>query len=171
MQPQLIESKIYSIRGQKVMMDFDLAELYETETKVLKQTVRRNWERFPEDFMFQLSKEEFESLRSHFVTSNRRGGTRYMPFAFTEQGVAMLSGVLKTPKAVQVNIAIMRAFVAIRQFALNYAELTQRIAEIEKRLDKNDESLTDVFQAIHFLLQKDSEETEQKNRRKIGFKK
>jgi len=99
---QIIQSKIYEIRGQKVMLDFDLAELYGIETKVLKQAVKRNLKRFPSDFMFELTKEEFGNLRSQFVTSNKRGGTRYMPFAFTEQGVAMLSSILNSEVAIEI---------------------------------------------------------------------
>ena len=112
---QLIENKIYEIRGVKVMLDFDLAEMYGMETKVLKQSVRRNIQRFPSDFMFTLDTQEFERLRSQFVTSNKRGGTRYLPFAFTEQGVAMLSSVLNSETAIEINIRIMRAFTAMRR--------------------------------------------------------
>ena len=113
-QLQTIQSKIYEIRGRKVMLDFDLAGLYGTETKVLKQSVKRNIRRFPSDFMFELTKEEFELLRSQFVTSKQRGGTRYMPYAFTESGVAMLSSVLHSEVAIEINIHIMRAFIALR---------------------------------------------------------
>ena len=116
---QLIQSKIYEIRGQRVMQDFDLAQMYGTETKVLKQAVKRNIKRFPTDFMFELNKEEFGFLRSQFVTSNQRGGTRYMPFAFTEQGVAMLSSILNSEVAIEINISIMRAFIAVRQLIAN----------------------------------------------------
>ena len=112
---QLIENKIYEVRGVKVMLDFDLAEMYGMETKVLKQSVRRNIQRFPSDFMFTLDTQEFERLRSQFVTSNKRGGTRYLPFAFTEQGVAMLSSVLNSETAIEINIRIMRAFTAMRR--------------------------------------------------------
>lgn len=115
---QVIQSKIYEIRGQRVMLDFDLAVLYSTETKVLKQSVKRNLRRFPVDFMFELTREEFNNLRSQFVTSSW-GGSRYLPFAFTEQGVAMLSSVLGSEKAIEVNIGIMRAFVVIRQFLVD----------------------------------------------------
>lgn len=118
-QLQVIQHKIYEIRGQKIILDFDLAAMYGTETKALKQAVRRNIERFPPDFMFELSSEEFESLRSQIVTSNKRGGTRYTPFAFTEQGVAMLSSVLNSKQAIAINISIMRAFVAIRNVIAN----------------------------------------------------
>ena len=115
---QIIQSKIYEIRGQRVMLDFDLAVLYSTETKVLKQSVKRNLRRFPVDFMFELTREGFNNLRSQFVTSSW-GGSRYLPFAFTEQGVAMLSSVLGSEKAIEVNIGIMRAFVVIRQFLVD----------------------------------------------------
>ena len=116
MEIEIIKEKIHVIRGQKVMLDYDLSAMYEIETKVLKQSVRRNINRFPSDFMFELSKEEFDNLRSQIVTSNY-GGRRYLPFAFTEQGIAMLSSVLKSEIAVEINISIMRTFVAIRKFA------------------------------------------------------
>jgi ORF6N domain len=130
MEIEVIQNKIYDIRGFKVMLDFDLALLYNVEKKVFKQSVRRNINRFPEDFMFELTEIEFNSLRSQIVTSNR-GGVRYMPFAFTEQGIAMLSSVLNSEKAIAVNIAIIRAFVTFRQFTLSYNELKDRIVEIE----------------------------------------
>ena len=129
---QIITQKIIEIRGHKVLLDFDLAELYNTETRTLKQAVRRNLYRFPEDFMFELTEEEFQCLRSQIVTSNR-GGLRYMPFAFTEQGVAMLSSVLNNERAIEINIAIMRSFVSLRKFALTYEELTKRVTEIEQQ--------------------------------------
>jgi len=112
------------------MLDFDLAELYEVQTKNLNLAVKRNLKRFPKDFMFQLTKPEWESLRCNFSTSNKRGGIRYMPFAFTEQGVSMLSSVLKSDKAIDVNIAIMRAFVFIRQYALSHRDLTEELKEL-----------------------------------------
>jgi len=162
-----IQTKIYEIRGQKVMLDFDLAELYETETKYLKRTVRVNIKRFPSDFMFELSKMEWETLRCNISTSNTRGGTRYLPFAFTEQGVAMLSSVLNSDKAVQVNIQIIRAFVFMRQYALSHSDLTVKLHELESKYDKQ---FKDVYDAISFLLQKDNLETEQKQRKQIGYK-
>ena len=131
-----IQTKIYEIRGQKVMLDFDLAELYETETKYLKRTVRVNIKRFPFDFMFELSKMEWETLRCNISTSNTRGGTRYLPFAFTEQGVAMLSSILNSDKAVEVNIQIIRAFVFMRQYALSHKDLTAKLLELECKYDK-----------------------------------
>ena len=140
---QLIQSKIYEIRGQKVMLDFDLAEMYGTETKVLKQSVKRNIGRFPSDFMFELTKEEFNTLRSQIVTSNRRGGTRYMPFAFTELGVAMLSSILNSEVAIEINISIMRAFVAIRQLIANPP--VDRVGELEKQMKELKDYIEDVF--------------------------
>lgn len=165
---QQIESKIHEIRGQKVMLDYDLAELYETETKYLKRSVRTNLNRFPPDFMFELSKTEWETLRCNFSTSNQRGGTRYLPFAFTEQGVAMLSTVLKSDIAIEVNISIMRAFVFIRQYALSHKDLTEKLKELENKYDKQ---FKDVYEAINYLLQKDKVETDQKERKRIGFQK
>jgi len=167
MQIEKIQTKIYEIRGQKVILDFDLAELYDTETKYLKRSVKVNIKRFPPDFMFELSKSEWETLRCNFSTSNNRGGTRYLPFAFTEQGVAMLSGILNSDKAIAVNIAIMRAFVFMRQYALTNKDLTEKLNELENRYDKQ---FKDIYDAINFLLQKDIQETEQKERKRIGFK-
>jgi hypothetical protein len=167
MQLEKIQTKIYEIRGQKVMLDFDLAELYETETKYLKRTVKANIKRFPPDFMFELTKLEWETLRCNFSTSKSRGGIRYLPFAFTEQGVAMLSGILNSEKAIDVNISIMRAFVFIRQYALNHKDLTEKLQELESKYDKQ---FKDVYDAISFLLQKDNQETAQKQRKRIGFK-
>lgn len=140
---QIIQSKIYEIRGQKVMLDFDLAELYGIETKVLKQAVKRNQKRFPSDFMFELTKEEFNSLRSQIVTSNKRGGTRYMPFAFTEQGVAMLSSILNSEVAIEINISIIRAFIAIRQLISNTP--TSHIDELKNELKELKEYIEDIF--------------------------
>ena len=163
MEIELIKNKIFEIRGQKVMLDFDLATLYETSTKVLKQSVRRNINRFPEDFMFELTPMELESLRSQIVTSNR-GGLRYMPFAFTEQGVAMLSSVLNNEKAIEINIAIIRSFVALRKFALNYEELTKRLTEIENQFP-------DIYKALNYLVDKDNDTNKNTERNKIGYKK
>lgn len=163
----LIQNKIYEIRGQRIMLDFDLAEMYETETKRLKEAVRRNIDRFPDDFMFKLSKEEYENLRSQIATSNR-GGTRYMPFAFTEQGVAMLSSVLNSKKAIQVNIAVIRAFVVLRQHLADYKDLKENIATLEKQMNLN---FKDINQALHYLLNKDEQQIAQNEREQIGFKK
>jgi len=167
MQLEKIHTKIYEIRGQKVMLDFDLAELYKTETKNLNLAVKRNIRRFPVDFMFQLFKPEWDSLRLQIETSKSRGGTRYLPYAFTEQGVAMLSGILNSEKAIEVNIAIMRAFVFMRQYALTHKDLTEKLHELENKYDKQ---FGDIYDAINFLLQKDNQETEHKQRKRIGFK-
>lgn len=137
MELQPIQNKIYEIRGQRVMLDFDLAELYQVPTKALKQAVRRNIARFPLDFMFEITESEYNalktSLRSQIVTSNK-GGIRYMPFAFTEQGVSMLSAVLKSPIAIQTSIAIMRAFVAMRNYIMTTTTVTAELSEIRARL-------------------------------------
>lgn len=143
------------------MFDFDLAELYEVETRTLKQAVRRNLDRFPADFMFELSKEEFETLRSQIVTSNR-GGTRYVPFAFTEQGVAMLSSVLSSAKAIEINIQIIRAFVFLRQYALTHSDLTLKLGELESKFNKKFE---DVYEALSYLLDKDTQTKAQQERK------
>ncbi|MBL0912329.1 MAG: ORF6N domain-containing protein [Bacteroidia bacterium] len=161
-----IQSKIREIRNQKVILDADLAALYGVETKRLKEAVRRNIARFPEDFMFELSEEESESLRTQFASSKKRGGSRYHSFAFTEQGVAMLSGVLNTPRAIEVNIGIMRAFVLMRQYALSHKDLTHKLKELEKQYDQQ---FSDVYEAINYLLAKDREEIEFRERKKIGY--
>lgn len=145
-----IVQKIYLIRGQKIMLDSDLAELYDVETKVLNQAVKRNLERFPEDFMFQLSWEESEEgLRSHFVTLKQGQHKKYRPYAFTEQGVAMLSSVLKSERAVEVNIAIMRTFVKMRELMATHADLARKIEAMEK---KYDEQFQEVFKIIKQML-------------------
>ena len=168
MEIQTIQSKIYEIRGQKVMLDYDLALLYQTETRTLKQAVRRNIDRFPSDFMFELSQLEVQSLRSQIVMSKPgRGGTRHKPFAFTEQGVAMLASILNSPKAIEVNIAIVRAFVFIRQYALSHKDLTDKLRKLEARYKRK---FKDISAAIQFLLQKDQMATNQQERKRIGFK-
>jgi len=160
-----IANRIHLIRGHKVMLDRDLAELYRVEIRTLKQAVRRNIRRFPEDFMFELGKEEDDSLRSQTVTLKGRGQhTKYLPFAFTEQGVAMLSSVLKSERAIEVNIAIMRAFVKMRELLATNKELAQKLGELEKRLTDHDENFRIVFEAIKQLLKAD-----EKSKRKIGF--
>ncbi|NDV58973.1 ORF6N domain-containing protein [Bacteroides sp. 519] len=143
MEIELIRSKIYEIRGYKVMLDFDLAQIYGTETKVLKQSVRRNIRRFPEDFMFELTHDEFNSLRSQIVTSNSRGGIRYMPFAFTEQGVAMLSTVLNSEAAIEINIGIMRTFIAVRQMTSTSPH--NEIGLIKQEIKRLEEYIEEVF--------------------------
>lgn len=165
-----ISSRIYELRGQKVMLDYDLAEMYGVPVKSLNLAVRRNIDRFPGDFMFLLDKNEWDSLRFQFETlkSGRGQHKKYLPKAFTEQGVAMLSGVLHSKKAVSVNIAVMRAFVFLRQFALSHKELTQKLKEMEEKYDLQ---FKDIYQALDFLITKDNMETTQKKRRKIGYKK
>ena len=144
-----IERKIYLIRGHKVMLDSDLAELYEVPTKVFNQAVRRNIERFPEDFMFKLSWEETEEFsRSQIVTLKQGQNIKYRPHVFTEQGVAMLSSVLHSKRAMQVSIAIMRAFVKLRQILATHRELAQKLAELERKLQGQDNQIQSIFEAI-----------------------
>ena len=187
-----IESLIHEIRGQKVMLDFDLAELYQVETKRLKESVRRNIERFEgDDFMFELTSEEYNSLiislRSQIATSNERGGRRHMPFAFTEQGVAMLSSVLKSERAIQVNRSIIRAFVAMRNYIMSTKTITSELEAIKAKLElleRNDEDnleaindlsedmrqeIDTIYQAIAALSVKEPTQKEPE-RQKIGFK-
>ncbi|OHB97456.1 MAG: DNA-binding protein [Planctomycetes bacterium RIFCSPLOWO2_12_38_17] len=156
---ETIESKIFSIRGKRMMLDRDLASLYGVTTANLNKAVSRNIERFPEDFMFQLTKEEFKNLIFHFGTSSW-GGTRKLPRAFTEQGVAMLSSVLKSKRAIQVNIQIMRAFIKLRELALTYKGLKQKIENMEKKYDYQ---FKVVFDAIKRLIEP------QEPKGKIGF--
>lgn len=144
-----IEKSILQIGGKKVMLDADLAELYGVETRVLVQAVKRNLDRFPEDFMFQLTEEQFKNLRSQIVTSSGWGGRRYPPYVFTEQGVAMLSSVLRSSRAIQVNIEIMRAFVRLRRLLASNVELARKINDLEK---KYDDQFKVVFDAIKQLM-------------------
>jgi hypothetical protein len=167
MELQNIQNKIYEIRGYKVMLDFDLALLYEVETRALNQAVKRNFKRFPSDFMFQLNKNEWEVLMSQFVISKteKRGGTQKLPYAFTEQGLAMLSGILNSDKAINVNIAIMRAFVALRQFINGYTELNQKL---ETFMFDTNMQFNDIYIALTELAAKTKKEQEQ--RKQIGYK-
>ena len=176
---QLIERRIYLIRGQKVMIDEDLAELYGVPTKHLNQQVSRNTRRFPADFVFRLTKEEAEALRSQFVTSNvnldlksqnatskrGRGGRRYLPYVFTEQGVAMLSGVLNSDQAIEVNVAIMRAFVRLRQMLETNEELNRKFAAVIRKLSTHDKYFNVVFDELKKLTQQPTTA-----RKQIGFK-
>lgn len=163
MELQLIQNKIFQIRGYRVMLDFQLAELYNVETRVLNQAVKRNLSRFPSDFMFQLAPAEWKVLRSQFVISKkeRRGGTQKLPFVFTEQGIAMLSSVLKSKKAIDVNIAIMRAFVLLRQHLSDYKDLKEEIKKLEKEMNLK---FKDIYDALNYLLSPKSKPIE------IGFK-
>ena len=167
MELEQIKSSIFEIRGKKVILDFELAKMYQTETKRLKESVRRNIRRFPSDFMFELTLEEWGNLRTQFATSSW-GGQRYLPFAFTEQGVAMLSSVLNSEIAIDVNIAIMRAFVIMRQFALTYQELSEKLLELEKL---HNQKFDDIEQVLTYLIQKDTQQTQQITRKQVGYKK
>jgi hypothetical protein len=160
-----IEQAILLIRGQKVLLDEDLAELYAVETKRLNEAVRRNIERFPADFMFQLTREEWESLRSQIATLEEGRGQhrKYLPYAFTEQGVAMLSSVLRSSRAVQVNIEIMRAFVRLRQFLASHEELARKVAEMDQQLQM-------VTAVVWTLFAPDEDEAEAGPDRRIGFR-
>jgi len=162
----LVTSKIYIVRNKKIMLDKDLAELYEVKTRVLNQAVNRNMERFPEEFMFQLSLEEFEILKSQIVISSW-GGTRKMPFAFTEYGVAMLSSVLRSKRAIQVNIQIMLVFSKIREILLDTLSMKLDIEEIKRRLCNQDKNLELVFSYLDELIDKKESPA---SRRPIGFK-
>ena len=168
MQLQKIETKIYEIRGQKVMLDFDLSVMYAVENRALKQSVKRNADRFPKDFMFKLTKKEWIEVITN--CDNLPDTIKFSPatpFALSEQGVAMLSSILNSKKALKVNIAIMRAFVFIRQYALTHKDLTGKLKELETRYNKQ---FKDVYEAINFLLQKEKQETTQRERRRIGYK-
>jgi phage regulator Rha-like protein len=162
---EMIERKIYLIRGEKVMLSSDLAELYGVEPKVLIQAVKRNIERFPEDFMFQLSNQEFTNLKSQIVTSSWGGIRRANPYAFTEQGVAMLSSVLRSKQAMQVNIAIMRAFVKLREILSTNKELALKLSQLERKMEKHDEEIKLIFDAIRQLMKPPETKT-----KKIGFR-
>ena len=188
-----IESKIYTIRDERVMLDFDLASLYEVETKALNQAVKRNIMRFPDDFMFQLTSKEWENIRSQIVTGYEEinssqivmtnnpnlksqivtsswGGTRKMPYAFTEQGIAMLSGVLKSEKAINMNIAIMRAFVDIRRILLKQSNINEHLIEIKERIGEHDVQLNELYDAMDNLLDEKIAQLKWKDRNRIGFK-
>ena len=153
------------------MLDKDLADLYEIDNRALNQAVKRNLKRFPQDFMFQLTKEEYESLRFQFETSKPgRGGTRYLPYAFTEQGVAMLSGVVNSDKAIEMNIAIMRAFVAVRHVLLKQNDLKEQLKEIKERLGEHDTQLNHIYDAMENLLDEKAAQRKWDERERIGFK-
>lgn len=168
---ETIQSKIYLIRGEKVMLDSDLAELYEVETKVLKQAVRRNIDIFPNHFMFELTKDENEVLRSPTVTSKEgRGGTRYLPMVFTEHGVLQLANVLRSKRAKQVSIRIIEIFVKMRQILANHTELLKKLEELESKVSGHDEQFALIFEYTRQFEQAKREELEQKQRTQIGYK-
>ncbi len=179
-----IQNRIYEIRGERVMLDRDLAVLYEIETKRLSEAVKRNSKRFPLDFMFQLTVEEWDSirfqietidsgdsLRSQIATSKTgRGGTRYLPYAFTEQGVAMLSGILNSDKAIAMNIAIMRAFVEIRRVLVQENDLLEQLKQIKERIGEHDIQLNQLYDAMENLLDENAAQKKWRERERIGFK-
>jgi len=183
---QSIQNRIYEIRGERVMLDMDLAALYEVETKVLNQAVKRNIKRFPEDFMFRLTIKEWNTMRSQFVTasqntammpsqivtaSQNKRNTSITPYAFTEQGVAMLSGILNSDTAINMNIAIMRAFVAIRKLTLNQMDLKEQLQEIKDRLGEHDVQLNQICDAMENLMDERIAQKKWEDRERIGFKK
>jgi hypothetical protein len=172
MQIQIIQNLIYEIRGQKVMLDFDLARLYATETRILKQSVRRNKERFPKDFMFQLNKKEWAELIT--VCDKLPEGVKFspaLPYAFTEHGVTMLASILKSKKAVEMNIAIVRAFVALKEFAFNYKELAEQVKELKEISGNHNVQLSQIYDALENLLDEKVNTKKWEDRERIGFKK
>jgi len=168
MELELIKKSILEIRGKKVMLDMDLAKIYEVETRALKQAIRRNLDRFPEDFMFQLTEIEMQNLVSQNVIPHMKYFGGSAPFVLTEQGVAMLSSILKSKKAIQMNISIMRAFVMIRQWALTYQELSDKLSDLEKL---HNQKFNDIDQVLKYLLQKEQTKTQQAQREQLGYKK
>jgi len=182
---QSIQNRIYEIRGERVMLDRDLAALYETETKALNLAVKRNIKRFPGDFMFRLTQNEFDSLRFQIETSKKssnplrlqnetskgRGGTRYLPYAFTEQGVAMLSGILNSDRAINMNIAIMRAFVEVRRVLLQQSDMKEQLKQIKDRIGGHDVQLNQIYDALENLIDEKAAQRKWEERERIGFKK
>jgi len=168
---EVIMSKILLIRGTKVMLDRDLADLYVIETKVLKQAVRRNIKRFPEDFMFEMSSEEFQDWRSHFVTSNTdKMGLRYPPFCFSEHGVLMLSSVLNSEIAININIQIIRIFSKMRELMLAHKDVILQLEQMQKKITEHDDNIMLIFEYLKQLEQHRQHNTDQRKRKKIGFK-
>lgn len=171
MQLTVIQQKIYEVRGQKVMLDYDLAELYEVETRVLNQAIKRNMDSFPEDFMFRLSKEEWEGMSSQIVmTSPTKRPKIALPYAFTEHGVTMLASVLRSPKARKMNIAIVRVFIALKKFAIEHSDILQQLHELKERVGAHDVQLNQIYDAIENLLNMKEEQKNWENRKRIGFK-
>ena len=162
---ETIINKIFMIRGQKVMLDRDLAELYQVDNKQLKRQVRRNIERFPEDFMFELTKDEDQNLRSQFGTLEQGQYSKYLPFAFTEQGVSMLSAVLNSPVAIQVHIQIIRIFTKMRELLLTNKDILLKLEKMEKDVDENKEDIAAIFKALKQLIGQPNPK-----RNMIGFK-
>ena len=171
-QLDVIQQRIFEVRGLKIMFDFDLAELYQVETRVLNQAIKRNIESFPRDFMFRLTKEEWQDMSSQIVmTSNSRRPKSAIPYAFTEHGVTMLASVLRSPKARKMNIAIVRAFVALRKALLFNSHLVEQLREIKSRLSEHDVQLNQIYDAIENLLDEKVESKKWEDRERIGFKK
>ena len=180
---QMIQNRIYEIRGERVMIDRDLAALYEVETRVLNQSIKRNLKRFPKDFMFKLSKDEFESLRfqidalekpissQNVMTYPNRRPNAALPYAFTEQGVAMLSGILNSDKAISMNIAIMRAFVEIRRIILKENNVAEQIKQLKNHLGEHNTQLNQIYDALENLLDEKASERKWNERPRIGFRK
>ena len=167
----VIHNKIYEIQHQKIMLDFDIAELYEVETKVLNQAVKRNKDRFPKDFMFRLTVAEWQEMRSQIVTASPdKRNTKATPFAFTEHGVTMLASVLRSEKAIKMNIAIVRAFIALRQFSINYKELAEEIKKLSGTVDNHSGQLNQIYNALENLLDEKVIEKKWNERESIGFK-
>ncbi|MFC1807946.1 ORF6N domain-containing protein [Candidatus Omnitrophota bacterium] len=162
---EVIENKILLIRSKKVMLDRDLASLYEVETKQLTRQVRRNITRFPKDFMFRLTKEEYKTLRCQIGTLKRGRHSKYLPYVFTEQGVAMLSSILNSERAIQVNIAIMRVFVRLKEIISTHKKLAHKLMELERKMEKKDEEIKVIFEVIRELMAPSIE----KPKRRIGF--
>ncbi len=179
-----IQTRIYELRNERIMLDFDLATLYEVETRVLNQSVKRNFKRFPKDFMFQLKQSEYERISKQIQALNKGSSSqivmmeilpqnrsdKYLPYAFTEQGVAMLSGILNSEKAIKMNISIMRAFVEVRKIVLTHKDIKKQIQEIKKQIGDHDSKLTHIYEAIENLLSEKSLQRHWEEREKIGFK-
>jgi phage regulator Rha-like protein len=168
---EVIMNKIYLIRGKKVMLDRDLAELYGVETKVLKQTVRRNNKRFPPDFMFEMTTEELQIWRSQFVTSNAdRKGLRYSPFCFTEHGVIMLASILNSDRAINTNVQIVRIFIKMREMLASHKEILHRLDKIEHYMAEHDNQILVIFEYLKQLEQAKQQELDHKDRKRVGYK-
>lgn len=183
----IIQQKIFEVRGQKIMLDFDLAALYEVETKVFNQAIKRNQESFPEDFMFRLNEPEWERITnisadyqpitgkenwSQIVTGSQKHRSRsFLPFAFTEHGVTMLASVLKSPKARKMNIAIVRAFIALKKYALEHRDIMEQLVDLQQKIGEHDVQLSQIYDAIENLLDQKAEQVRWAERDRIGFKK
>lgn len=166
-----IQQKIYDVRGQKIMFDFDLAALYEVETRILNQAIKRNKDSFPDDFMFKLTLEEWQGMSSQFVMTSGKRPKSALPYGFTEHGVTMLASVLKSPKARKMNIAIVRAFIALKKFVSEHGELVGQLMELKQRIGEHDIQLSQIYDAIENLLDSKVEEKKWEERQRIGFKK